>query len=338
MTVKSRLIFTFFAAVAVYGSVSATFFGDVVARANSYYLEIAAGAPFIETWTDTSRLNIENDWNSVVAIEGYSGAGLAPTAGTDPRTILADNAPGTLDVTANQTNPITSTADGVAEFQIANPTIALRGSDGSSAPNIVIHINTSAGCVGKAISVSYDIRDIDGSRANAVSQVNTQYRVGGSGPYTNLNFGYTPDASTGPNQATAVTQKVMNLPLSATGQPQIDIRIMTTNALGADEWLGIDNIKVDCVPSTSASGMIQGRVLDANGNGISKATVTLYNPVTEQMETAITNGFGHYRFEGLMVGFVYVAFVQSKRHHFSSGPQTVQLLDDEANGVDFIAD
>lgn len=332
-----RFSAAFLFAVVGYLSASSSLVGNIAALANSYYLEIAAGAPLVEDWTDTSRLSGENDWNSVVAIEGYSGAGLAPVAGTDPRSVLADNSPGTLDVTANQTNPSTSTADGVAEFHLTNPTIALRGSDASSAPNIVLHINTTQGCTGKAVSVSYDIRDIDGSGANAVSQVNTQYRIGGSGPYTNVNLGYTADASTGPNQSTAGTQKLMTLPLAATGQAQVDVRIITTNALGTDEWLGIDNIRLDCITASGSQGVISGTVVDGNGRGIAKARVSLYNPVTEQIEYALTNGWGQYRFSDLMVGFVYVAYVDSKRYTFSGGPKAVQLLDSAAT-VDFIAD
>ncbi|MGB5014237.1 MAG: hypothetical protein WBO68_09420, partial [Pyrinomonadaceae bacterium] len=64
-------------------------------KANGYYLEIAAGAPLLQNWTDTTLLNGPDDWTQIVAIEAFTGANLAPMRGSDARTILADNASGT---------------------------------------------------------------------------------------------------------------------------------------------------------------------------------------------------------------------------------------------------
>jgi hypothetical protein len=37
------------------------------------------------------------------------------------------------------------------------------------------------------------------------------------------------------------------------GQPQIQIRFMTTNAAGNDEWVGVDNIGVTSEPIVGAT-------------------------------------------------------------------------------------
>ena len=309
-------------------------FGGLIAKANGYYLEISAGSPLNENWTDTSRLNVDNDWANVVAIEAYTGGNLSPTAGTDPRTIVADNPAGTLAVKANETNPATSTADGVAEFQITNPTVALKGSNTATAPNLVIHINTTIGCVGKGVVVNYNLRDIDGSANNAITQVTTQYRVGGTGNYANIGGSYVADATQGPNQATLVTPRSVTLPLSASGQPKVDIRIITTNAVGTDEWVGIDDINVDCIHPTSATAFVSGQVVNSSGSGISKARVTILNTRTGETMTVLTSPFGYYSFGELEIGSFYIVSIGSKNHTFIESVQSFQLMED-MNNIDF---
>jgi len=330
---RSKLFAGVFLFVAAF---AALYFGGNSVLANSYYLEIAAGAPLLQDWSDTTLLDNPDDWTQVIGIEAFTGAGLSPTAGADARTILADNPAGTMRVVPNQTDPVNSTADGIAEFQIANPTVALRGSDRDQAPNLVIHVNTTAGCAGKYVSVKYDVRDIDGSANNAVSQVNTQYRIGGSGPYTNVTFGYLADATTGPGQASAVSPRTVTLPFAATGQPKVDIRIMTTNALGTDEWVGIDNIRIDCVHLTAANAVVSGQVRDQNGRGLAKVRVSVFNPSTSTNSTAITNAFGFYQIENLEVGSVYIVNIASKQYTFVNTTQALMLMQD-TDGVDFVS-
>lgn len=302
--------------------------------ANNNYVTIAAGAPLLQDWTNTTLLDNIDDWTQIVAIEAFSGAGLAPVPGTDARTILADNPIGSLRITPNQTDPITSTADGVAEFELANPTVALRGSDTASAPNIVIHVNTTMGCAGKAVSVRYDVRDIDASANNAISQVNTQYRIGGNGNYINVPFAYLPDATTGPGTATLVSPRLVTLPLAATGQPMVDIRIMTVNAVGIDEWIGIDNIRVDCVPASAGTAVVSGQVRDSRGRGIGRAVVSVTDPNTGIVYQARTSPFGYYQIENLEVGSTYVVTVAHKGYTFLNTTQTLTVFQD-TEGVDF---
>jgi hypothetical protein len=311
-------------------------FGTLEAKANGYYLEIAAGSPLREDWTDTSRINADDDWTQIAGIEAFSGDTLAPVPGTDPRLILADNPNNPLDVKANQTNPATSTAEGVAEFEIANPVIALKGSDAFSAPNLVIHLNTTMGCVGKGVVVVFNIRDIDNSANNAVSPITAQYRVGGVGNYANISSSYIADATTGPNQAALVTPMRVTLPLAATGQAKLDVRIITANAVGADEFIGIDDLFIDCIHPTTGTSNVGGRVVDSSGRGISKATVTIQSTDADTMRTALTNPFGYYNFDALEVGNFYVVSVGHKRYVFSKNSQGFQLVED-MDSVNFAA-
>ncbi|HMJ46933.1 MAG TPA: T9SS type A sorting domain-containing protein [Ferruginibacter sp.] len=201
--------------------------------------------PFSQNWANTLLITADDDWLGVPGIIAYRGDDITTSTGTDPQTLLADGAATPVDVIANQTNPNLLATGGVAEFDgIANPTVALQGSGTADAPHLVINLNTT-GLV--SINIAYDVRDIDGSADNAVQQVALQYRVGNSGNFTNVPAGYIPDATTA-NAATQVTAISTLLPAAVDNQPLVQVRIITTNALGVDEWVGIDNISITSGP------------------------------------------------------------------------------------------
>lgn len=196
--------------------------------------------PFSQNWSNIGLITTNDDWSAVPGIVGFLGDDASTTASdVDPRTILTPFA--TPDVIANQTNPNTLTNGGVAEFEITDPVVALQGSGTADAPNIVIYLNTT----GRTdITFSANIRDIDGSADNAVQQVDIQYRVGGTGNYVSITGGYIADATTGPNLATLVTPRNLTLPANANNQSLVEIRVITTNAGGSDEWVGVDDINI----------------------------------------------------------------------------------------------
>ncbi len=203
-------------------------------------LSAQATLPFSQDWSDITLITTNDVWSGVANIIGYRGDDLTTATGQRPDTIRTE---GTLvvDVNANQTNPNTFATGGVGEFHIPNPVVALQGSGTADAPNLVISINTTGAT---NVAVQYDLRDIDGSTDDAVQAVALQYRIGSSGLYINIPAGYVTDATTGPSLANAVTHIAVNLPATAENQPLVQIRIITTNAVGNDEWVGIDNIDI----------------------------------------------------------------------------------------------
>ncbi len=202
--------------------------------------------PFSQDWSSTGLITTDDNWSGVPGVIGYRGDDLTTVTATDPQTILADGSATPVNVIANQANPNTQATGGVAEFDgIANTTVALQGSGTADAPHIVIHLNTTGL---SNIVVAYQVRDIDGSTDNAVQPVALQFRVGASGNYTNIPAGFVADGTTGPSLATLVTNVSVTLPAAANNQPQVFVRMMTTNAIGNDEWVGIDNILI-FVPS-----------------------------------------------------------------------------------------
>jgi hypothetical protein len=196
----------------------------------------------------------------VPGIIGYRGDGLTSTDGVDPQTVLTE---GTLvvDVNANQTNPNTNTTGGVTEFQIADPVVALQGSATADAPYLQLHIDST----GVAdVKISYLLRDIDGSADDAIQPVALQYRVGTTGNFTNVPAAFVADASTGPNLATLTTPVSVTLPSAAGNVPNLQVRIITTNAVGADEWIGVDDIVVQDAAGSPGSLGFSASVYSVN--------------------------------------------------------------------------
>lgn len=206
-------------------------------RADSIYFNLA-NAPLLQDWSDPDLITAHDDWSGVPSIVGYRGNGLA-TAGTSPRDVLAMG--GAVDVIANLANTNSSTG-GVAEFDaLANPTVALQGSGTASAPFLLFHLDASGV---EQVNVSYRLRDLDGSDDNAVQGVALQYRIGEAGNFVSLDGGWVFDATAGPNLSGLITPVSVLLPAEVGGAAQLQVRILTADAIGSDEWVGIDDIVI----------------------------------------------------------------------------------------------
>lgn len=229
---------------------------------------------FIQNWSNIGLITADDDWSGVAGIVGYRGDGLAST-GDDPQTILSDGSATPVDVNANQTNTSSATG-GISEFEIVDPVVALQGSGTADAPHIVIHLDTSGF---SNIFITYNVRDIDGSVDDAVQRVALQYRVGSSGNFTNIPGGYIADATTGPSLATLVTPVSVTLPSAADDRPEVEIRIITADATGSDEWVGIDDINVtgtDITPAVSSTSPVNNATNVALNSNI---TISFNEPV-----------------------------------------------------------
>ena len=245
--------------------------------------------PFTQDWSNTGLVTLSDDWSGAPGIIAYRGDGLVAATAVDPQTVTADGSATPVDVNANQTNPNTFTTGGVAEFDgIANPVVALQGSGTADAPHVVFTINTT-GQTG--INISYNLRDIDGSADNAVQPVALQYRVGGTGSYTNLPAGFVADASSGPSLATLVTPVSVALPAACENQANVQLRVITTDAVGSDEWIGIDDLTISTgpvVPTLNINNVTQAEG-DAGTSSFTfqiSLTVPAANDVTFDIATA----------------------------------------------------
>lgn len=234
--------------------------------------------PFSQDWTNIGLITANDDWSGVPGVQGFLGQNITTGTGTDPQTLLGVSAlPNDLDVIANQATPNTNTSGGVGEFDgIANPVVALQGSGTADAPHVILYLNTSSQT---NVSVHYKLRDIDGSADNAIMPVALQYRVGNTGNFTNLPGGFVADATTGPTLATKVTDVCLVLPAAAENQTEIQVRVMTTNAVGNDEWVGIDDIQVSTAPCPPVLSINDVAVTEGDGGTVTAAfTVSLSVP------------------------------------------------------------
>jgi hypothetical protein len=203
---------------------------------------IPAPLPFLQNWSDTGQITVDDDWSRVVGVVGHRGDGLVAEPGVDPRTVTADGSGTPLDVAANRTDPrAVGLAAGVAEFELSDPVVAIQGSATASAPHLLISLDTRARA---GVTLRLALRDIDATANDAVEPVAVQYRVGVAGPFAALPGGYVADATSGPGEATQVTRLSMSLPAAADGQPLVHVRVITTNAAGQDEWVGVDEIEI----------------------------------------------------------------------------------------------
>ncbi len=221
---------------------------------------VPQGVPLSQNWTNAGLITTNDNWSGVPGIIGYRGDDLNTTIPLDPQTVVVDGSSTPVNVIANATDPTASLSGGIYEFDaLANPTVAMQGSGTADCPHLVISINTSGTT---ALHISYNLRDLDDTDA-AQQQFALQYRVGNTGNYTNVPAGYVADASLD-GSATLVTPVSVNLPAAIENQPLVQLRIMTTNAIGNDAMVGIDDISV----TGTGGGMV-----NLGGSGSSNPSV-----------------------------------------------------------------
>jgi len=198
--------------------------------------------PIRQDWSDISRITKDNDWSAVPGFIAYRGDKLVGKPGVSPQEIVSDGLSTSVNVIANQKNPTSLRTGGVAEFDgIANPTIALRGSATANAPFLLLHLDTRGK---RNISVGYKLRDLDASTNNTVAPVALQFRTEADKLFTDVPAAFAPDASIAAGRATLLTPIVVVLPAKANDQAKLQIRWITADAGGNDEWIGIDDIAI----------------------------------------------------------------------------------------------
>ncbi len=238
--------------------------------------------PFTQNWSNIGLITANDDWAGVPGVEGFLGQDLTLVTGTDPQTLLtgASSVAGDLSVLANQIATTITNGD-VTEFHTtsqagapgADSTIALQGSGTADAPNIIVSLNTT-GQIG--VVVAYNVRDIDCTADNAVQPVALQFRIGASGNFTNVPAGFVADGTAGPSLCTQVTAVSATLPVAAENQALVQVRIITANAAGSDEWVGIDDLSVTAGAGPALPTLNVGDAMVTEGDaGTATATFTV---------------------------------------------------------------
>ena len=209
------------------------------ASANNTYATLASGNFSFSLNAGNANLIASNDdWSNIPSVEGYFGQGLTATHGVNPQTVTGTEFPGQAlpnnprQVNANKGNPSAYNAGGITEFD--SGTYLAIGFQGNvqANPYLVFYLNSTGR---SSVTFNYDVIDIDGGSNNAVSPLALQYRIGNSGAFTNLPDGYVADATQGPNISGLTTSKSVVLPPAAWNQPQLQVRLITTNAANTSD-------------------------------------------------------------------------------------------------------
>ena len=114
-------------------------FAAVPAAANS----TAQPLPYTQNWSNTNLITTANVWSGVPGVVGFRGQDLTTTVGVDPQTVLGESAVANdVHVLDDQTIP-NLTNGGTAEFELADPVVAIQASDTSEAPYLLFHLDTT---------------------------------------------------------------------------------------------------------------------------------------------------------------------------------------------------
>lgn len=246
---------------------------DITAPENNTYFDLSTGN-LTQDWTNIELITANDNWLAVPSIEGYLGQDITTASAVDPQTLVTTSTVvNDLTVLANQTVS-TSTSGDVFEFHTtsqpapdgSNPTVGFQGSGTADAPNLIFYLNTTGR---QNINVRYNLRDIDCAADNAIQPVALQYRVGATGNFINVPAGFVADASTGPSFCTLVTAVNATLPAAAENQAQVQVRVITSNAVGSDEIIGVDDIVVS---STGGGASTAPTITSANNTTFTQGT------------------------------------------------------------------
>lgn len=235
------------------------------------YFNLSTG-PLSQNWEDSSQITVDDNWSGVPSIVGYRGDNQTATTAFDPQTVTADDATvaPVVDINHDRNTVVPSdtpsafSTGGLAEFAIPTPigaaghttganTVAFQGSGTADAPYLVFYLNTT-GRTG--VHVKYDLIDIDAGTTTAVQPVALQYRVGG-GTWTNLPDYYVANAAdTAASTAGKTTSIDATLPAAVDNAAQVEVRVITIDATGSDQFIAVDNIVVSSSPTTGGPGAI----------------------------------------------------------------------------------
>ena len=96
------------------------------------------------------------------------------------------------------------------------------------------------------------------------------------------------------------------------------------------------NGRINLVGPTAANVSVSGRILSADGRGITNATITINGGSLTAPRVVTTGRTGGYIIDGLTAGETYVITANARRHTFTT-PSRLLNLTDNLTDVDFVA-
>ncbi len=133
-----------------------------------------------------------------------------------------------------------------------------------------------------------------------------------------------------PHVAGTVALYLESNPNATPAQAASNITAEGTSGIMTGLTDGSPNLMIftDPLAPTAGEATLEGSVVSNTGRSLKNITLMLQNASASEFKTAITNGFGYYRFENLEVGSFYVLSIQNKRYHFPNSPLAFTLNED----------
>lgn len=182
------------------------------------------------------------------------------------------------------------------------------------------------------------------STAAKIALVNSTVALSGACPTGNativdfVSYGATANCAEDPTGTTSGSSTL--LAVAGNGAPAPST---TTSIQRAAAGTDTDNNDVDfttaaptptaALQPTAATAVLEGRVVNASGSGLSKVTVTVSDS-SGNVQTYLTGGFGYFTFEGLRTGETYIVTVSNKRYQFNPATRAI-TLDEDLRDLEF---
>ena len=200
-----------------------------------------AAADFFQNWDDADLITADDNWSGVASISGFRGDGLASASGgTNPAAVTGTSI--VIDVNANRADP-TPSPPAASPNSTVSPIMSWRyRAQARRAPYLAFYLDATGR---EDIVFSTRLRDID-TATNATQPIAVQYRIGEGGSWTTVASVANPNVGSDTNVS-------VTLPAAANNAANLQVRVITTDALGSDAFIGVDDISVTSSAIVTAS-------------------------------------------------------------------------------------
>ena len=106
---------------------------------------------------------------------------------------------------------------------------------------------------------------------------------------------------------------------------------------GRQGGTAVDIGAIEAVPPTAANASISGRVLTADGRGITNVSITVSGGNLSEPKVVRTSSFGYYSVTDLVAGETYIVEIRAKRYLFTNSTRVINLMEDISD-QNFIAE
>ncbi|HMO82148.1 MAG TPA: carboxypeptidase-like regulatory domain-containing protein [Pyrinomonadaceae bacterium] len=290
----------------------------------------AVDVPYTQDFDTLANSGTGNAWTDNVTLVGWYSNRTAYNAGTGSSTTGAMYSLGAAASTERALGSLASGTTGTIYYGVR-----LRNDTKNPITSLEV---TYTGEQWRNSNASPQTLSFEYRQAASITDILTgDYTAFTSLDFTTPTFGGTVGAIDGNAKGNRIELNAVlsvNIPVGE----EIMLRWADIDDSGSDHAISIDDFSVIPLSAgpTSANLNIEGRVTTADGRGIANTSIRIEGGTLSAPLTAITNGFGFFRIEGVPAGHTYLISVASRRFVFAE-PVRVIMLDDKIGEIVFTA-